>query len=67
MELVLPMYNADPYFSLKNLGKIMLIIHNKIGHILWLLYSLCCILHPHEYPVTISFYFLIPSLFRPNF
>ena len=30
MELVLPMYNVHPYFSLKNLGQTMLIIHSKI-------------------------------------
>ena len=30
MELALPMYNAHPYFSLKNLGKKVLIIHGKI-------------------------------------
>ena len=30
MESVLPMYNAQPYFSLKNLGKKVLIIHGKI-------------------------------------
>ena len=30
MELVLPMYNAYPYFSLKNLGKTVHIIHGKI-------------------------------------
>ena len=32
-ELVLPMYNAHPYFSLKNLGKKVLIIHGKIRYI----------------------------------
>ena len=30
MELVLPVYNAHPYFSLKNLGKKMCTIHSKI-------------------------------------
>ena len=30
MELVLPMYNAHPYFSLKNLGKNVRIVHGKI-------------------------------------
>ena len=30
MELVLPMYNAHPYFSLKNVGKNVCIIHCKI-------------------------------------
>ena len=30
MKLVLPMYNAHPYFSLKNLGKNVHIIHSKI-------------------------------------
>ena len=29
-ELVVPMYNAHPYFSLKNLGKKVHIIHGKI-------------------------------------
>ena len=28
-ELVLPMYNAHPYFSLKNLGKKVHIIHSR--------------------------------------
>ena len=31
MELVLPMYNVHPYFSLKNLGKKVSIIHGKYG------------------------------------
>ena len=30
MELVLPMYNTHPYFSLKILGKKMCVIHSKI-------------------------------------
>ena len=30
MELVLPMYNVHPYFSLKTLGKRVCIIHGKI-------------------------------------
>ena len=30
MELVLPMFNAHPYFSLKNLGKKVHIIHGKM-------------------------------------
>ena len=30
MELVLPMYNAHPYFSLKFLGKKVHIIHSKM-------------------------------------
>ena len=30
MELVLPMHNAHPYFSLKNLGKKVHIIRIKI-------------------------------------
>ena len=33
MELILPMYNAHPYFSLKNLGKKVHIIHGKIQYI----------------------------------
>ena len=32
MELVLPMYNAHPYFSLKNVGKNVCIIHCKIRY-----------------------------------
>ena len=43
MELVLPMYNAHAYFSLKNLGKKMHIIHGKI----WYIYSLS-----RRYPAT---------------
>ena len=30
MELVLPMYNMHPYFSLRNLGKKVCIIYGKI-------------------------------------
>ena len=30
MELILPIYNAHPYFSLKNLGKNMRIVHGQI-------------------------------------
>ena len=29
-ELVIPMYNVHPYFSLKNLGKVVCIIHSEI-------------------------------------
>ena len=36
MELVLLMYNAHPYFSLKNLGSILHIIHDKILYFLFL-------------------------------
>ena len=32
MELVPPMYNTHPYFSLKNLDKTVLIIHRKIRY-----------------------------------
>ena len=32
-ELVLPMYNAHPYFPLKNFGKKVSIIHSKIWYI----------------------------------
>ena len=41
MELVLPMCNSHPYFSLKNLGKKMHIIHSKIQYafIGWFLYA----------------------------
>ena len=34
--------------------------------VLWLLYSLCCTLHPHEYSVTTYLYLLIPSPFSPS-
>ena len=30
MELVLPMYNVHPYFSLRNLGPKVCIIHSKM-------------------------------------
>ena len=30
MELVLPMYNVHPYFSLRNLVKKVYILHGKI-------------------------------------
>ena len=30
MQLVLPMYSAHPYFSLKNLGNKVCTIHDKI-------------------------------------
>ena len=33
MEVVLPVYNAHSYFSLKNLGKNVCIIHGKIWYI----------------------------------
>ena len=33
MELVLPMYNAHPYFCLKNLGKKVCTSYGKIWHI----------------------------------
>ena len=36
MELVLPMYNVHPYFSLKNLGKKVSIIHGKIWYSVYL-------------------------------
>ena len=32
MELVLPMYNAYPYFSLTDLGKEVYIVHGKIWY-----------------------------------
>ena len=35
MELVVSMYNVHPYFSLKNVGKTVCIIHGKIWHITW--------------------------------
>ena len=34
MELVLPIYNAHPYFSLKDLGRKVHINHGKIQSIL---------------------------------
>ena len=33
MELILPMYDTHPYFSLKNLGKNVCIIHGKNGNL----------------------------------
>ena len=33
MELVLPMYNAHPYFSFKNLGKKVHIIHSNMWYL----------------------------------
>ena len=33
MELVVPMYNAHPDFSLKNLGKEVYIIHSEIWYV----------------------------------
>ena len=33
MELVLPMYNVHPYFSLKNLGKEVCIIHSNTVYV----------------------------------
>ena len=33
MELVLPIYNAHPYFSLKNFCKIVHIMHSKIQYV----------------------------------
>ena len=41
MELVLPMYNVHPYFSLKNLGKNVYIIHSKIWYFISKLISFC--------------------------
>ena len=35
-------------------------------YVLWILYSLCCTLHPHGYSVTTNLHFLIPSHFSPN-
>ena len=40
-------------------------VHGKYIYILWLLYFLCCTLHPHDYSVTTNWYFLIPSPFSP--
>ena len=34
MELPPPMYNVHPYFSLKNLGKKVSIVHGKIPYII---------------------------------
>ena len=36
-------------------------VHGSCIYILWLLYSLCCTLHPHDYSVTTNVYFLINS------
>ena len=33
MELVLPMYNVHPYFSLKNLGPELCITYGKIWYV----------------------------------
>ena len=33
MELILPMYNAHPHFSFKNLGRKVCIIHGKIQYL----------------------------------
>ena len=33
MELLLPMYNVHPYFSLKDLGKKVHIIHGQVRFI----------------------------------
>ena len=33
MELVLPMYNVHPYFSLKKVGKNVCIIHGEIQYL----------------------------------
>ena len=33
MKLALSMYNARPYFSLKNLGKNVCIIHGEIRYV----------------------------------
>ena len=38
-------------------------VHGSYIYVLWLLYSLYCTLHPHDYSVTTDFYFLIPSCF----
>ena len=35
-------------------------------YVLWLLYSLYCTLHPHDYSVTTNLYFPITSPFLPN-
>ena len=48
MELVLPMYNAHPYISLKNLGKNVHITHGKIWY-----------LPHHFYPWTVYKFFKI--------
>ena len=39
MELVRPMYNVHSYFSLKNLGKKVCIIHSKIWYCLVLAFE----------------------------
>ena len=38
-------------------------VHGSRKYVLWLLYSLCCTLHPHDHYVTTVQYFLIPSPF----
>ena len=38
-------------------------VHGSCKYILWLLYSICCTLYPHDYSVTTNLYFLVPSAF----
>ena len=40
-------------------------VHGSCMYVPWLLYSLCCALHPHDYSVTTNLYFLISSPFSP--
>ena len=40
-------------------------VHGSCIYVLWLLYSLCCSLHPHHYSVTANLYILTPSCFAP--
>ena len=40
-------------------------VHGSYINVLWLLYSLCCTLHPCDYSVTTNLFF-IPHLFNPS-
>ena len=40
-------------------------VHRPFVYVLWLLYSRCCTLHLHYYPVTTNLSFLITSPFSP--
>ena len=65
MELVIPMYNVHPYFSLKSLGKIVCIIQCKIWCMCVCEYVYFTILllyiHTHIYIHTHTYYHFIMS------
>ena len=54
---VLPTTSANPH----TVGH----AHRLCIYVLWLLYSLCCTLYPHDYSVSTNLYFLIPSHCSP--